>query len=78
MLFRSKYDVVIDAMSITPERQAQVDFTDPYFTNTLVFLTKQGSPINPDDLAQIDSMERELERLHNEARLRTAQQQAPR
>lgn len=50
-----KYDVVIDAMSITPERQAQVDFTDPYFTNTLVFLTKQGSPINPDDPAQIDS-----------------------
>ncbi|MFO1365919.1 MAG: transporter substrate-binding domain-containing protein [Moraxella osloensis] len=31
-----------------------IDFTDPYFTNTLVFLTKQGSPINPDDPAQID------------------------
>ena len=54
-LMAKKYDVVIDAMSITPERQAQVDFTDPYFTNTLVFLTKQGSPINPDDPAQIDS-----------------------
>lgn len=54
-LMAKKYDVVIDAMSITPERQAQVDFTDPYFTNTLVFLTKQGSTINPDDPAQIDS-----------------------
>ncbi|MFW2177931.1 MULTISPECIES: transporter substrate-binding domain-containing protein [unclassified Moraxella] len=54
-LLAKKYDVVIDAMSITPERQAQVDFTDPYFTNTLVFITKKGSPINPDDPAQIDS-----------------------
>lgn len=54
-LLAKKYDVVIDAMSITPDRQAQVDFTDPYFTNTLVFITKKGSPINPDDPAQIDS-----------------------
>ena len=54
-LMAKKYDVVIDAMSITPERQAQVDFTDPYFINTLVFLTKQGSTISPDDPAQIDS-----------------------
>lgn len=54
-LMAKKYDVVIDAMSITPERQAQVDFTDPYFVNTLVFLTKKGSTINPDDPAQIDS-----------------------
>lgn len=54
-LMAKKYDVVIDAMSMTPERKAQVDFTEPYFTNTLVFLTKKGSPINPDDPAQIDS-----------------------
>lgn len=54
-LMAKKYDVVIDAMSMTPERQAQVDFTDPYFTNTLVFVTKKGSNINPDDTAQIDS-----------------------
>lgn len=54
-LMAKKYDVVIDAMSMTPERQAQVDFTDPYFTNTLVFITKKGSTINPDDSAQIDS-----------------------
>lgn len=54
-LLAKKYDVVIDAMSITPERLAQVDFTDPYFVNTLVFLVKKGSTINPDDPAQIDS-----------------------
>lgn len=54
-LAAKKYDVVIDAISMTPERKAQFDFTDAYFTNTLVFLTKKGSPINPDDAAQIDS-----------------------
>lgn len=54
-LMAKKYDVVIDALSITPERQAQVDFSEPYFTNTLVFVTKKGNTINPDDLAQIDS-----------------------
>lgn len=54
-LMAKKYDAAIDALSMTPERQAQVDFSDPYFTNTLVFVTKKGSPINPDDTAQIDS-----------------------
>ena len=41
-------------MSITPERQAQVDFTDPILPIRWCF-DKQGSPINPDDPAQIDS-----------------------
>lgn len=54
-LMSKKYDVVVDALSMTPERQAQVDFSDSYFTNTLVFVTKKGSAINPDDAAQIDS-----------------------
>ena len=54
-LMAKKYDVVIDAMSITPDRQAQVDFTESYFTKTLVFVTKKDSPLNPDDPAQIDS-----------------------
>lgn len=54
-LLAKKYDAIIDAMSMTPERQAQVDFSDPYFTNTLVFVTKKGNTINPDDPAQIDS-----------------------
>ena len=54
-LLAKKYDAIIDAMSMTPERKAQVDFSDPYFINTLVFLVKKGSPITPDDTAQIDS-----------------------
>lgn len=54
-LLAKKYDAIIDAMSMTPERQAQVDFSEPYFVNTLVFVTKKGNTINPDDAAQIDS-----------------------
>lgn len=48
-----KYDAIVAAMSITPERAEQVSFTDPYFSNTLVFLAKEGSgfdPSNPDDI----------------------------
>ena len=48
-----KYDAIVAAMSITPERAEQVSFTDPYFSNTLVFLAKEGSafdPSNSDDI----------------------------
>lgn len=42
-LMAKKYDAVIAGMSITPERQQQVDFTTPYFKNTMVWLApKQG------------------------------------
>lgn len=50
-----KYDAIVSAMSVTPERAAQVDFTAPYFDNMLVFLARDGSSFNPDDTAQIDS-----------------------
>ena len=36
-----KYDAIVAAMSVTPERAEQVSFTDPYFSNTLVFLAKK-------------------------------------
>lgn len=42
-----KYDAIVAAMSITPERAEQVSFTDPYFSNTLVFLAKQDSGFDP-------------------------------
>ncbi len=48
-----KYDAIVAAMSVTPERAEQVSFTDPYFSNTLVFLAKAESafdPSNPDDI----------------------------
>lgn len=42
-----KYDAIVAAMSVTPDRQQQVSFTDPYFSNTLVFLAKQDSRFDP-------------------------------
>lgn len=42
-----KFDALVSAMSITPERSAQVDFTEPYFTNSLVFLAKKYSDFDP-------------------------------
>ena len=42
-LLAQKYDAVIAGMSITAERQEKVDFTEPYFANTMVWLTQNGS-----------------------------------
>ena len=49
-----KYDMIISAMSVTPERQLQVDFTEPYFVNSLIFLAKKDSNFNPDMTGQIE------------------------
>lgn len=50
-----KYDAIVAAMSVTPERAQQVSFTDPYFSNTLVFLAKQDSSFDPNSSADIDA-----------------------
>lgn len=52
-----KYDAIVAAMSVTPDRQAQVDFTEPYYTNSLVFLAKKDSNFNPDDANDIANTE---------------------
>ncbi len=49
-----KYDAIVAAMSVTPERSEQVDFSEPYFTNSLVFLAKTDSTFNPANQADID------------------------
>lgn len=41
-----KYDATIAGMSITPERSAQVDFTAPYFKNTMVWLAPKSGKFN--------------------------------
>ncbi len=46
-LLTQKYDAVIAGMSITPERQEKVDFTEPYFANTMVWLTDTNSDFDP-------------------------------
>lgn len=49
-LLTEKYDVIIAGMSITPERSQQVDFTEPYFANTLVWLTKTDGSFDPNNV----------------------------
>lgn len=49
-LMAKKYDAIASGMSVTAERSAQVDFTQPYFKNTMVWVAaKDGkfSPANP-------------------------------
>lgn len=45
-LMARKYDAVAAGMSITPERSAQVDFTTPYFKNTMVWVAAKGGKFN--------------------------------
>ncbi|MCK6052270.1 transporter substrate-binding domain-containing protein [Moraxella osloensis] len=46
-LMARKYDAVAAGMSITPERSAQVDFTTPYFKNTMVWVAAKDGKFNP-------------------------------
>ena len=50
-----KYDAIVAAMSVTPERAQQVSFTDPYFSNTLVFLAKKDSSFNANNASDINA-----------------------
>ncbi len=44
-LLAKKYDAIIASMSITPERQKKVSFTDPYYSNYLRFIAKKNSKL---------------------------------
>jgi polar amino acid transport system substrate-binding protein len=44
-LMSKKYDAIVASMSITPERQRKVDFTDPYYSNYLRFIAPKGGKV---------------------------------
>ena len=46
-LLANKYDAIIASMSITPERDKAVDFTNRYYSNKLRFVAKKSSNIKP-------------------------------
>ena len=48
MLVEKKIDMVASGMTITEERAAQVNFSEPYFTVSQVFVAKKGSDLNTD------------------------------
>jgi lysine-arginine-ornithine-binding protein len=47
----NRFDAIVASMSITEERQQQVDFTDPYYTNSLVFVAPKDVELDPSDLS---------------------------
>lgn len=47
-LMGRKFDAIIASMSITEERLQSVDFTDPYYTNVLAFVAKEGAEFKTD------------------------------
>lgn len=48
-LIASKFDAIVASMSITDERKQQVDFTDPYYSNSLVFVAPKDSKFTAAD-----------------------------
>lgn len=52
-LLTQKYDAVIAGMSITPERLQQVDFSEPYFSNTIVWLAKNDGSFDPNHIKNL-------------------------
>lgn len=56
-LLAKKIDMVCSGMSITPERQAKVTFSEPYWTVEQVFIAKKGSDL---DAAKIQSGKKRL------------------
>ena len=53
-LLAGKYDAIVASMSITDERQQVIDFTDRYYTNSLVFVMPKDSgvtDVSPEGLA---------------------------
>lgn len=49
-LMTKKYDAIVSGMSVTPERAVQVDFSQPYFKNTMVWVAPKGGKFNPQKL----------------------------
>ena len=45
-----KIDMVCSGMSISPERKAQANFSDPYWTIRKIFITKKGSKVTEDQI----------------------------
>lgn len=49
-LIAKKYDAIIAGMSITEERSKVIDFSEPYFVNSLVYLGKKSDNVDTTSL----------------------------
>ncbi len=51
-LIAGRYDAIIASMSITPERQEAVSFSEPYYSNKLQFIAPNASDFGPGDASE--------------------------
>lgn len=49
-LVQEKYDAIVASMSITEERLQTIDFTDPYYSNYLALVAKDGGSMTMADV----------------------------
>ncbi|MDH3660214.1 MAG: transporter substrate-binding domain-containing protein [Alphaproteobacteria bacterium] len=49
-LVQEKYDAIVASMSITEERLQSIDFTNPYYSNYLALVAKDGGSMSMDDV----------------------------
>lgn len=49
-LVNDKYDAIVASMSITDERKQAIDFTNPYYSNYLSVVAREGAEITLDNL----------------------------
>lgn len=49
-LVQEKYDAIVASMSITEERLETIDFTNPYYSNYLALVAKDGGSMSVDDV----------------------------
>ncbi|TKT79170.1 ABC transporter substrate-binding protein [Aquamicrobium sp. LC103] len=49
----NRFDAIVASMSITDERLQQVDFTNPYYVNSLVFVAPKDSELDPASIGSI-------------------------
>ncbi|MEM7042171.1 MAG: transporter substrate-binding domain-containing protein [Pseudomonadota bacterium] len=49
-LVQEKYDAIVASMSITSERLETIDFTNPYYSNYLALVAKDGGSMSVDDV----------------------------
>lgn len=67
MLVEKKIDMVDSGMTITPERAAQVNFSEPYFKVSQVFVAKKGSPLTSDAILKGDKVKLGVQQGTNES-----------
>ena len=60
-LMSGKYDAIVASMSITPERQKKIDFTDKYYATPARFIATKDSDIQETTPASLTSQATYLE-----------------